>query len=407
MRILLINSHHKIIGGAERYYFEIGKLLEKKGHKVAYFSMHDHGNVKTKWSKYFLSRVSFSKNNLRGFIKKISRMFYSVEARKKISTLLDDFKPDIVHINNIYYYISPSILFEIKKRRIPIVQTVHDYQPITPSITFFHDGKICEISKKDKYYKAILHRCVKHSYMASFMAVINSYIQKIINYNNLIDVFITPSNFMKNKLIEYGIKPSKIVHLNNFVSNTKYSKGSHNVVGNYVLYFGRVEDSKGINLLIDAADKLPDINFKIAGEFDNQKDKKQILKQIKNRDIKNINFLGFLNKNKLKEAILKSQFVVVPSVWFENQPYSILESFSLGKTVVASKIGGIPEIVKENHNGLLFDLNKKNDFYHKIHRLYNNSKLLQRIGLHTVETISSSFNKDIHYQMLINIYKTI
>lgn len=403
MKILLINSHHKIIGGAERYYFDLAKLLEEKGHHIAFFSMQDAKNIKTKWSKYFLTRVNFSKNNLSGFIKKLFRMFYSIEAKDKISRILDDFKPDVVHINNIYYYISPSILGEIKKRNIPIVQTVHDYQLITPSITFFHDGHVCEITKANNFYKTILHRCVKKSYIASLMAVITSYIQYFLDYQKYINLFITPSIFMKNKLIEYGIDKKKIVQLNNFVdipNKMTMTKKKEK----YVLYFGRIEEAKGVNLILEVAEMLPSINFKIAGNFDSIKDKVKILSRIKTKKIKNIVIIKFQTKIKLKKLINNSEFVIVPSIWYENQPYSILESFALGKAVIGSNIGGIPEIIKNNHNGLLFDPSNITDFKDKILKLWNNPNLTVKLGQNGQKTILTRFNKESHYKILEKHY---
>lgn len=403
MKILLINSHHKIIGGAERYYFESASLLAKAGHQVAFFSMRDIRNEPTKWSRYFISRVTFSKNNIKGFVKKIFRMFYSIESKHKISKLLNDFKPDIVHINNIYYYISPSILGEIKKRNIPIVQTVHDYQTISPSITFFHDGRICEITKKNKFYKAVIHKCVKHSYLASFMAVVASYIQYAISYDTYIDFFITPSQFAKNKLTEYGINSRKIIHLNNFIETVKKVTKSQNK-DRYVLYFGRVEEAKGIKLIIEVAELLPEVKFKIAGNFEGQKEKLLLLQTIRDKKIKNIFFLGFKSKNEINKLIINSEFVIVPSVWYENQPYSILESFALGKTVLGSNIGGISEVISNRHNGLLFNLNRTKDFKNKIKKLWNNPKLTNELGKNAYKTITSKFNKESHYNKLIDIY---
>ena len=226
MKILLVNNHHFVLGGAERYYLSLGELLKKHGNGVAYFSTHDSRNVPTFWSKYFIDKVSTQGRNLKNLYKVLSGIIYSLEAKKNIGKLLDEFKPDIVHLNNIYFRISPSIIFEIKKRNIPIVETVHDYHPISPNVNLYHDGAVCEITKGGKYYKAVLHKCVKDSYLISFLVAASFYLHdywKI--YQNKIDLFISPSRFLRKKLVDYGLKDSKIIYLPNFTEIGKFLSG--------------------------------------------------------------------------------------------------------------------------------------------------------------------------------------
>src|SRR3989344_3962614 len=176
MKILQINKFFYVRGGTSRYFFEVSSLLKSHGHEIAFFSMLDKHNFKSNWSKYFVSNISFDKIKFYQYPQIILRTLYSIEARKKITLLLDNFKPDIAHIHSIYHQISPSILLELKKRNIPIVQTLHDYHLISPNHTLFHNGRICEITKKRNYWKAIFHRCVKQSYSASFLESVEQYL---------------------------------------------------------------------------------------------------------------------------------------------------------------------------------------------------------------------------------------
>jgi len=406
MKILLINSHHKINGGAERYYFDLSQLLTSKGHKVAYFSMLDNENIKTRWKKYFVSKVDFTNNDLISFVKKISRIFYSLEAKRKIGKLLDAFKPDIVHIQNIYYYISPSILSEIKKRGIPIVQTVHDYQLISPNVTLFSNGKINEETKIRKYYKAFIGKSVKGARGASFMATLLSYFQDAFNlHKKNIDLFIAPSNFMKSKLVEYGFNRKKIVKLDNFVEGTKIKYKTS--ADKYILYFGRINEAKGILLLLDAAQQLPGIKFKVAGNFEDENIKGKVLEKVRKEKIKNVKFLGFVTGYSLTRLVRNCYFCIVPSLWYENQPYSILESFAQGKTVVASRIGGIPEIVRDGKDGLLFEPGNVNQFVRKIKKLWDNPVLARNLGQNARKLVNEKYNPGVHYQKIMAIYKKI
>jgi len=191
MRILQVNNHHRIVGGTERYYFDLSQLLIKHGHQVAHFSMHHSDNKPSKFNKYFVSHFSFEHAKKRDNLKVFSRTLYCFESKRKINTLLDKFRPDIVHIHNIYNHISPSILPEIKKRNIPIVQTVHDYHLLGPNPSLFHSGEICEIYKQG-FCKPFFHKCVGNSYLASAITSLTLYLHTMFRiYQKSIDLFST------------------------------------------------------------------------------------------------------------------------------------------------------------------------------------------------------------------------
>ncbi len=400
MRVLQINKYHHIVGGAERYYLELSNFLEKKGVEVAHFSMHHPKNEPSNWEKYFVSKISFKGVNPRNGWKILGRMIYSFEAKNKMGKLLDVFRPDIVHIHGICYHISPSILPEIKKRKIPVVYTLHDYHLLTPNITFFHDGKICEITKKNNFYKAVLHKCVKDSYFASFLAATTLQIHRAFNiYKKNVDYFIAPSLFMKNKTIEYGFDPEQILHLPNFVECSKKKTKSK---GDYVLFFGKISEQKGLSLFIELARKLPNINFKIAGGGSDELFFKNKVKLYK---LKNVSFLGFLSSKKLQKVISESRFTVVPSLWYENQPYSVLESFALAKPVVASNIGGIPEIVEDGKDGILFKLGDLEECVEKVSTLWNDPGLVRKMGIYAQQKVKRDFSPKKHYDELLRIYR--
>jgi glycosyltransferase involved in cell wall biosynthesis len=406
MKIVQINSHYRHLGGAEKYYLELSDLLIRKEHEVAFFSTKSSKNLESPWKKYFVGEVDFQTNKIKDFPRKFSRIIYSMESRRKIGQLLDDFKPDIVHIHNIYYYISPSILGEIKKRRIPIVQTVHDYQLISPNVTLFSNGKINEETKKTKYYKAFIGKTIKGQRGTSFMATMLSYFQEAFKlYQNNVDLFITPSRFMKSKLIEYGFDKNKIIQLNNFVTKTR--KTSIRIGEKYILYFGRLNEAKGILFLLDTAKQLPTIKFKVAGNFEDKQIKYKVLGKVRKEKIRNVEFLGFKETKELNKLILQSQFVVVPSLWYENQPYSILETFALGKTVLATKIGGIPEIVHDGKNGLLFEPGNVNQFVQKIRKLWENPVFAKKLGKNAKKLADEGYNPEIHYKKIMAVYNSL
>jgi glycosyltransferase involved in cell wall biosynthesis len=353
MRILQVNKFHYARGGADKYYLRLGAALEKAGHEVAYFSMQHPKNETTPYAKYFVSRLSFNEGGLKDKLKTPGRMIYSLEAKRKFKKLLNDFKPDIIHIHNIYHQISPSILSVAKQAGIPVIMHVHDYKLICPNYQLFAHGEICEACKPHKYCKCVQKKCFKDSRTKSFLAALEMFIHHSVLkiYKRNITEFITPSAFMRTKLVEWGWRLDKIkVIINPFDAELNLAPdGKVPSLENYLLYFGRLSEEKGLKILIEAA-AITGAKLKFVGDGPQKIELDTLAKKIN----ANLEFLGFKSGEELKNIILKAKAVVIPSIWLENMPLSLLEALNLGKVVVASKIGGIPEIIKDGDNGLLF-----------------------------------------------------
>ncbi|QQG52832.1 MAG: glycosyltransferase [Candidatus Falkowbacteria bacterium] len=368
MRILQVNKFHYARGGADKYYLSLGRALEASGNEVAYFSMRHPKNEATPYAKYFVSRLSFNEGGFKDKLKTPGRMIYSLEAKRKFKKLVVDFKPDIIHIHNIYHQISPSILDVAKKAGIPVVMHVHDYKLICPNYQLFAHGEICEACKPHKYYKCVQKKCFKDSRSKSFLAALEMYLHHSVLkiYERNISAFITPSTFMKSKLVEWGWPADKIkVIVNPFDAQMSLSsKEITPSLEKYLLYFGRLSEEKGLKTLIEAA-ALTGTKLKFVGDGPQKIELDTLAKKI-NADLE---FLGFKSGEELKQIILKARTVVIPSIWHENMPLSLLEALNLGKVVIASNIGGIPEIIKDGENGLLFIPGDIQDLVRKINDL--------------------------------------
>ncbi|MDI3496435.1 MAG: hypothetical protein PWQ35_456 [Patescibacteria group bacterium] len=371
MRILQVNKFHYPRGGADKYYLELGEALTVAGHQVAYFSMQHPKNIASDFDKYFVSRLSFNEGGWRDKLKAPGRIIYSLEAKRKFEALVLDFKPDIIHIHNIYHQLSPSILDVAKKYKIPVVMHLHDYKLICPNYQLFCRGQICEACKKRRYFNCVRRRCFKNSFSQSLLAAIEMTIHhkwlKI--YQKNISLFIAPSKFMKNKVSEYGWDEKKIKVIYNFFSNS-LKAGAEELRNkkekDYLFYFGRLSEEKGISTLIEAA-ALSKQQLKIAGlgpELDHLKDLAKKLKV-------EADFLGFKTGEELKKLIMEARAVVLPSIWYENMPLSMLEALSLKTIVIASAQGGLPEIIKPGYNGFLFTALDAKDLATKIKELKN------------------------------------
>lgn len=400
----MINKYHHITGGADTYYFQLTDLLRRKGHKVIEFCLSHPKNLTSEYSKYFISGLTHENWKEASAIEKVKayvHAVYNLEARKKIKLLIEETKPDIAHLHNIFYQISPSILEPLKKAHIPIIQTLHDYQVICASNNFYHNGKICENCSKGKFYNIISNRCYNNSLIASFLAFSARIIHNTFKiYNQNVDLFISPSRFLKDKLISCGIKESKIKVLPHLVDLNNY-KADYNF-GDYVVFAGRFVRYKGIMTLIKAFESLP-IKLVLLGTGGLLT---EIEEYIAKHNLQNIKLSGFLKGEKFYKIIKGARFVVVPSEWYENSPLIIFESFACGKPVIASDIGAIPEMATKEVS-LLFAPGDVDDLREKVRALYYNEELIKVLGRNARKKVEDLFDPETHYKKIIGLYSDL
>lgn len=399
MKVLLVNKFHWNKGGSEKYYFELGELLKQHGHEVAYFSMEDEKNIKTGDKEYFVPK--FDLNNSSKL--KALDVIYSKKNEKMMEKALDEFKPDVVHLNNFQRQLSASIIKPIKKRNIPIVFTAHDVQAICPAITMMdNDKNPCELCMKGKYINCIKKSCNKGSKLKSALGAIEGYYyrnHKI--YTDKIDYIITPSEFYRTKFIEDGINPNKIQAIHNSIEMNDYNVETQD--DGYALYFGRLSKEKGILNLINAFAKCDKGNLYIAGEGPEKENIEKIIKENKLED--RVKLLGFLNKEQMTDVTRKCKFVVVPSIWYENCPYSVLETLAIGKPIIGSNMGGIPELVIDNENGFIY--NTVDELTEKMNVLFENEDLVKQFSKKSKELAKQNYDREVYYNKLKQIYDKV
>lgn len=399
MKILLVNKFHYLKGGSEKYYFELGELLKEHGHQVAWFSMKDEKNIITGDKEFFVEPIDL--NN--GSKLKALDVIYSKANKKKMKEALETFKPDIVHINNFQRQLSVSIIEPIKKKNIPIIFTAHDVQAVCPAITMLdNQNKICEDCMGGKYINCIKKKCNKGSVLKSMIGAIEGkYYRNKKIYTEKIDKIITPTNFYKQKLIEDGIDENKILAMHNFIKIEEYEMNTTDE--GYALYIGRLSKEKGILNLIKAFKNIEQGRLLIAGEGPEKEYIEKYIKENKQQD--KIQLLGFLNKEQVKENISKCSFVVIPSIWYENCPYSALETQAIGKPIIGTKIGGIPELVTDNEDGLLYDYNDVKELEEKIKLLFENTSLREEMSTKARKNARDKYSRENYYNSIMTIYK--
>ena len=350
MKILMVNKFFYIKGGSETYYFALKRKLEKEGHQVIDFSMKDEKNFESPYSDYFVDNVDYSGNSSLPYkLKMASNIIYSKEAKKKFESLVLKEKPDIVHLHLFQHQISPSILDVCKKFGIPTVYTAHDLKMICLNYKMMHHGKICEDCKDKHFYHCAFNKCVKDSFFKSCVNTFEGYFYQWRKSYDVIDYIITPSNFYRNKFIEFGVNPEKVVHIPNFLDRNKTVVNNRIDRKLYYLYFGRLSEEKGILTLIKAM-KYISASLYIVGSGPL---KSEICNLIEANKLNNIKMLGFKGGQELIDIVGNAKAVVLPSEWYENGPYSAIEALQLGRPIIGANIGGIPELV--DGNGFLFE----------------------------------------------------
>ncbi|MFH1412853.1 MAG: glycosyltransferase family 4 protein [bacterium] len=398
MKVLQVNKFNYLRGGADKYFLDLSEMLEKHGVEVAKFCMRDSNNLLSKFEDYFVSKIDF--NSFR--FKYLFRIIYNFKAAKKFKRLLEDFKPDIIHIHNIYHQISPSILPVAKKKNIPVVMHVHDYKLVCPNYKMFARDKICEQCKGGKYYKCLRTKCFKNSLFKSLLASIEMYLHhKVWNiYHKNINLYIAPTEFVKNKLIEWGVDENKIKILHHYIDVNEFKPDYE--PGDYFVYFGRLSKEKGVDKLVQVMPEIKDIKLKIIGSGPEHK---AIQNKIDALNLKGkVEIMGPKHNNELKEIIRKSYAVIAPSQWYEVFGLVNLEAAALGKLVIASKIGGIPEVVKDKQTGLLFQHDSSEDLIEKINWALNNPEKVKKMGYQAREFVEQKFKPARHLQDILGVY---
>ncbi len=396
MKILLVNKFLYPKGGSETYVFGLGKILTDKGHSVEYFGLENKKNIVGNSAGAYVSHMDFSEGTKKNLTAPL-RIVYSAEARRKIRRVLDEFQPDVVHFNNIQFHLTPSMILEVEKyrketeRKIKIIYTAHDYQLICPSHGLFDaDINICEKCLGGNYIHCLKTKCVKKSRAKSLLATADAYLWKHSKAYSYIDAIICPSEFLKSKLDMQNRFASKTVTIHNFIE--KQTKTTAEKEG-YVLEFGHLSKDKGTLTLLEAAKRMPETRFVFAGYGQAEK---EIAK------VPNAEFVGFKTGEELKTLIQKAAVSVYPSEWYENCPFSVIESQMYGTPVIGSRMGGIPELVDEGKSGLLFEAGNADDLEEKLRFLLEDPERLVEFSENCGEVIFE--NPETYYEKIMGIY---
>ncbi|WJM84218.1 glycosyltransferase family 4 protein [Dickeya chrysanthemi] len=399
MKVLLVNKFFYIKGGAETVYFQESERLKAAGVEVVDFSMQHENNFPSDYAAYFVDNVDYHQHSgVAGAIKTAVNFIHNSHACKKLLALLRKEKPDIVHFHNIYHQLTPSLIHVAKKFGCKTVLTAHDYKIICPSYTMLRDGKVCDACLTGSVFNAFKYRCQQGIASKSLLLSLEAAWQNIARNYQALDVIISPSEFLRGQLIR-KLPNARIEVIVNGIDDD-LTKETVEDEG-YFLFIGRLSREKGVATLAQAHQQMRNkIPLKIAGNGPLYND---LVARFPNAE-----FLGYKQQGaELNTLIKQSRAVIVPSEYYENCSMSVLESMAFAKPVVGGRIGGIPEQIRDNIDGVLFEPGNVQALADVLDDLALHPQKAQKMGLSARQRLSEKYSLDKHTASLLALYQEI
>jgi glycosyltransferase involved in cell wall biosynthesis len=402
LKVLQANKFHYVRGGADRYFLDLVEILPGHGHPTAPFSMRHPRNQPTPFSRYFVSRVDYTEEGGRfGALATAARTVYNRETRRRVRELVEQFRPDVAHLHNVHHQLSGSLFEVLDELGVPAVQTLHDFQWVCPVYTFLREGRICEECGHGRTFPGVRHRCQGGSLARSVVAALAVKVGWWRRWEGMVARFLAPSRFLAGKVVEHGLPAGKVVPLNYCLRLEGYRPGGER--GRHALYAGRLSAEKGVETLLKAAARVPGLSLRIAGTGPLEPDLRQLADTLLPG---RTDFLGHLHAAALREELARAAFAVVPSEWYENQPYAVLEAFAMGTPVLGSDLGGIPELVRPGETGQLFPAGSVGGLAEALAVMQGRGDLVE-LGRAAREWVATRFDPDRHAEALVALYTEV
>ena len=405
MKILMVHKFYYVEGGAERYVFNVTDLLEEKGHTVIPFAMQDSRNFESEYSAYFADRFGpdllFETKSPAKRWQIAKRSIFNRDAQAKLEQLIQDTQPDFAHVHSIYHHLTPSVLFTLKKYNLPVLLTLHDYKMVCPNYIFL-DGKrqVCQACQGKHFWQATAKKCFRNSFAASALVTAEAYWnywKK--SYLNNVDVFVSPSQFLGDKISQYGYQDKPVLVQPYTLDLSTYEPCYE--PSDYFVFMGRLTHEKGVHFLLDAAKHIRGADLYILGTGPIENELRQ---RVKEENLTNVKMLGYKSGDELRELVRRAKFTVITSEWHDNSPLVIYESLSLGNPVVGARMGGIPELIEEGVDGFVYDRGDVETFVKHVNFLIQNQQKTIEMGKSARQKAERLYGFDEHYIKLLELY---
>jgi glycosyltransferase involved in cell wall biosynthesis len=398
MKVLVANKYLFNNGGAETVLFQERAFLTNTGTEIIDFAMHHERNIQSPYTAHFVSRQEYRSGSSFAKIKAALSLIHSPEAVSKLASLIDETRPDLMHCHNIYHQLTPSIVGVAKSRGIPVVLTLHDTKPVCPVHTRMLGNQLCSLCLAGDFHHVLTHRCSDGSLAQSAALYLEAITQRWLGSYDKVDRFLAPSRFMRDSVLR-RFSADRVVLLYNGVDVSKISASGRDK--GYVLYCGRLAPGKGAETLLHAHEaagcRWPVV---IAGTG-------PLTDDLKSQFTRNVRFAGQLSGETLSTTIAEASVVVVPSEWCENCPMSVLEAMAHGKAVIATRIGGIPELVNDRVTGLLFEPGNADELRIHLECLMGDAERRAQMGTAGRLRVENNFSLEKHNAELMAVYQSL
>lgn len=396
--VLNVSQNYYVAGGSDRYFFALGDLLERHGHTVVPFASAQERNNATPWDRCFPKAVDFINPGMAD----LGRFVYSRPARSAIRRLIEEVRPGIAHLHIYYGQLTSSILRPIVEAGIPIVQTLHEYKLVCPVYSLVSRDRICEACSGGRFWKAVSRRCNRGSIPRTLLSVTESYTSRLLGSVSAVNGFIAVSHFQREKIVEMGVPAEKVITIHHFVDCGGTSPSTE--PGEHILYFGRLERLKGIFTLLDAVSPLADVPVFFVGDGSARD---ELEREIRRRGLRHVRLLGFRSGDELKALIRSSIATVLPSLWYEPFGLTVIETFAEGRPVIASRIGGIAELIDDGTDGYLVPPDDAAALRERIEALAGDHGRAVAMGRAGRAKVERDFTPELHYRRLMDVYRGV
>lgn len=374
--------------------------LTERGWHIVPFAMEYEKNFETEYDDYFVEEIDFASQYAPiEKVRKVVKSVYSLEARREIGRLIDDVKPDVVHAHNVYHHLTPAIFGAIKKKGVPSVMTVHDLKIGCPSKLMLAPDGVCERCKGGKTWNAIGQRCLKDSLALSTIAAFETSLHQMLgSYKKNVDVFVLPSHFHMNKLIEWGLPAEKARYLPNAVDVSDLSPTYG--AGDRFVFVGRLSEEKGLLTFVEAVAESG-----VAATIVGTGPQEDELRALVDKTGADVLFAGYQTGDALFDIVKAAKALVLPSECYENAPVVLLEAYGVGTPVIGSDLGGIPELVVQGETGLLATAGDARSFAEQLAAMHEMSAAeLGEMGHAGRSFVEERFTRSHYLEGLLGIY---
>jgi glycosyltransferase involved in cell wall biosynthesis len=398
MKIMMANKYFYLKGGAETVYFQERNFLRSTGVKVVDFSMHDERNEPSDFSDDFVGHRDYhaTSANALGKATTALSLIHSPQAVARIRDLIRREKPDLLHCHNVYHQLTPSIIRAAKEMGVRVVLTLHDFKVVCPTYSRMYMGKACAACEGGDFYNVVRRRCSEGSLARSALLYAEATFERLCGNYVRVDRAIAPSRFMADIVTRWRFPKERVTVLYNGVNANEYEPVSKS--GLYALFLGRLIPDKGLATLAEAQ-RGTDVRVVVAGTGPQE--------EMLRRDFPKLELVGHQSGAALRALVDGASFIVVPSLVQENCPMAVLEAMAAGKPVIASRNGGIPELVDEGRTGLLFEPGNADELRVNLQMLASSASLQTAMGRAARAKVERDFSVDKHNASLLGIYESV